>query len=73
MLRVLSCKQCDVMRPCQPGLGTCGASVSLPGRLVLSDLVGAGNRQMVHVRHDHIAQNVLRLANMAWTFGIIMT
>ena len=34
----------------QPGLGVCGASLSSPGRLVLSDLIGAGNRQMVNVR-----------------------
>ena len=36
---------------CQAGLGECGASLSLPGRLVLSDLTEAGNRQMVNVRH----------------------
>ena len=35
---------------CQPRLGACGASLSLPGRLVLSDLVRARNRQMVNVR-----------------------
>ena len=29
-----------------PGLGACAASLSSPGRLVLSDLIGAGNRQM---------------------------
>ena len=32
---------------CQPGLGACGASLSLPGRLILSDLIGAENGQMV--------------------------
>ena len=39
---------------CQLGLGACGAALSSPGRLVLSDCIGAGNRQMVNVRHDHI-------------------
>ena len=39
----------------QPGLGACGASLSSPGRLVLSNLIGAGNRQMVNVRQDHVA------------------
>ena len=29
---------------CQPGLGACGGSLSSPGRLVLSDLIGTGNR-----------------------------
>ena len=36
----------------QPGLGACGASLSSPGRLVLSDLIGAGRRhQAKHVLH----------------------
>ena len=34
--------------------GVCGASPSSPGRLVLSDLIGAGDRQMVMVRQNHI-------------------
>ena len=29
-----------------------GASLSLPGRPVLSNLIEVGNRQMVHVRQD---------------------
>ena len=37
---------------CQPGLGACVASLSSPGRLVLSDLIRAGNRQLVNVRQD---------------------
>ena len=41
---------------CQPGLGACGASLSSPGRLVLNDLIGAGNRQMVNVRQDAFRQ-----------------
>ena len=32
----------------------CEASLSSSGRLVLSDLTGAGNRQMVIVSQDHI-------------------
>ena len=55
---------------CQPGLGAWGASLSSPGRHVRSDLIGAGNRQMVNVRQDHIVPNSLRLANMAWTFDL---
>ena len=47
--------------------------MSLPGRLVLSDLIGAGNRQMVNVRQDHIIPNFPRLANMAWTFDMDLT
>ena len=42
---------------CQPGLGACGASLSSPGRRVLSDLTGAGNRQMVNIRLDCMAQS----------------
>ena len=38
----------------QPGLGACGASLSSSGRVFLSDLIGVGDRQMVHVRQDHI-------------------
>ena len=38
---------------CQPGLGACGASLTLSGRFVLSDLAGAENRHVVNVRHDH--------------------
>ena len=34
---------------CQ-GLEACGASLSLLGRLVLSDLTGVGNPQLVNVR-----------------------
>ena len=34
----------------QPGLGACGASLSSPGRIDLSDLIGEGNRQMMNVR-----------------------
>ena len=34
---------------CQPRLGACGASLSPPGRLVLSDLIRVGSRQMVNV------------------------
>ena len=30
----------------QPGLGACGANLSSPGRVVVSYLIGAGNRQM---------------------------
>ena len=37
---------------CQPRLSACGASLSSPGRLVLNDLIRAGNRQMVNVRQD---------------------
>ena len=33
----------------------------MPGRLVLSDLIGASNRQMVNVRQDHIVPNFPRL------------
>ena len=33
---------------CQSGLGVCEASLSSPGRLVLSDLIGAGYGQMVN-------------------------
>ena len=40
-------------------LGACGASLSSPGRLVLSDLTRAGNRQMAHVRQHHILPNWL--------------
>ena len=34
-------------------------SLSVPGRLVRSDLIGAGNIQMVNVRQDHIVPNSL--------------
>ena len=44
---------------CQPGLGACGASLSSPGRLVLSNLIGKLDR--VSVRQDHIVPNVLLL------------
>ena len=40
---------------CQPGLGASGANLSWPGRLVLSFLTGAGNRQMVNVRQGNTA------------------
>ena len=36
--------------PRQPGLGASGTSLSLPGRLALRDLIGAGNRQIMNVR-----------------------
>ena len=45
----------------QPGLGVCGASLSFAGRLVLSDLIGARNRQMVNVRQDHNTGTVKRM------------
>ena len=44
---------------CQPGLGAYGASLSSPGRLVLRDMIGVSNRQMVNVRQDHKLQEVL--------------
>ena len=47
---------------CQPGLGACGAIVSSPSRLVLSDLIGAENRQLVNVRQNHIVPYFPRLA-----------
>lgn len=37
---------------CQPGLGACAASPSSPGRLVLSDLIGARTRQMSYIDID---------------------
>ena len=46
----------------QPGLGACGASLSSPGRLVLSNLIGARNRQKVDVRQDYIVPDIPRLA-----------
>ena len=49
----------------QPGLGACGASLSSPGRTVLSNLIGARIGQMMNVRHDHIVPDFSRLANMA--------
>ena len=39
------------------------------GKLVLSDLIGAGSRYTVDVRQDHIVPNLPRLANMAWTLS----
>ena len=39
---------------CQPWVGACEASLSLPGRLVVSDLIGVGNRQLANVRRDHV-------------------
>ena len=39
---------------CQPRLGACGASLSSPGRIVLSDLIRAGNRQVMNVKQDHV-------------------
>ena len=50
--------------------GACGASLSSPGRLVLSNLIGARNRQMVNVRQDHIVPDFPRLANMPWTLDL---
>ena len=44
----------NIAEACQLGLGGCGASLSSPGRLVLSELVGAGIRQMVNVRQDDV-------------------
>ena len=41
---------------CQSGPGAYGASLSSPGTLVLSGLIGARSRQMVNVRHNHIIQ-----------------
>ena len=38
---------------CQPGLSACGASLSLPGKLVLSDLIGA-DRLVTVVKQHHI-------------------
>ena len=46
---------------CQPRLGACKASLRSPGRLALSDLTWAGNRQVVNVRQDHIISNLLLL------------
>ena len=68
----ISCCPCNNNNcsTCQPRLGACGASLSSPGRLVLSNLIGVGNRQMVNVRQDHIVTNVPRLANMAWTLSM---
>ena len=71
----LRCAQCihnnnNNYNAFQPGLGACGASVSSPGKLVLSDLIWAGNRQMMNVRQDHIVPYLPRLANMAWTFDL---
>ena len=43
----------------QPGLGAWGASLSSPGRLALSDLIGARNRQMMNVRQDHLVNTML--------------
>ena len=43
---------------CQPGLGACGASLSLPGRLDLSDL-REGLRQMVSGCQSKIATKAL--------------
>ena len=61
-------KDCNT---CQPGLGACGASLSSPGRLVLSDLIEAGSRHIVNVGQDHIVPQLFpRLANMAWTFDL---
>ena len=61
---------------CQPGLGACGASLSSPGRFILSDLIGAGNRQMVNVRQDHVVPNEishLKLSSRAaCTFSLPM-
>ena len=54
-------------KACQPRLGVCGSSLSSPGRLVLSDLIRAGNRQMLNVRQDHIVPNFI-----AWLFGMIL-
>ena len=56
---------------CRPGLGACGASLSLLCRLVLSDLIEAGNRQAVHVRQSYIVSSFPRLANMTWTVGCL--
>lgn len=42
--------------------GVCGASLSLPGRLVLNDY-GARNRQIVNVREYHI---VVKKPKYAW-------
>ena len=38
----------EMLNAFQPGLGACGASLSSPGRLVLSDLIGARNGQMMN-------------------------
>ena len=43
----------------------------LARQTVLSDLMRAGNRQMMmNVRQDHIVPDFPRLANMAWTFDL---
>ena len=39
---------------CQPGLRACGASLSSPGRLVLSNFMRVKNRQTMHVGQNHI-------------------
>ena len=54
----------DTKNACQPWLGACGASLSSPGRFVLSDLIGAGNRQMMAVRQDHTS---IRCINHTFT------
>ena len=49
---------------CQPGLCACGASLSSPGRLVWTDLIGPGNRQMMNVRQHHMVDLLLSLQGM---------
>ena len=55
---------------CQPGLGACGASLSSPGSLVLSDLIGAGDRQMVNVRQHHLLQTIKTAYDLQSTWSL---
>lgn len=54
----------------QAGLGACGASLCLPGRLLLNHLIGTGNRQTLDNVDDErqtkeIIPNLPRFANVA--------
>ena len=59
-----------IKNACQSGPGACGASPSSPGRLVLSDVTGAGNRQIVNVRQTTSFQLFLGWPTWpTWKYG----
>ena len=62
----------NITKACQQGLGACGASLSSPGRLVLSDLTGAQNGQTVNVRQDHILCTVTHSSFMTVKGSMIL-
>ena len=51
-------KKSNKWNACQPGLGACGASLSSPGRLVLSKLVRGGKQTTMNVSQMYMLKEI---------------